>query len=87
MLPKITRYVECFDETKYISFLIKDEKLFEAYNEIQNRFSYLIKEEFDNEPVHNEKYLKTKVKSYGKMNDISVIMGWLNNVLIIFDCQ
>ena len=68
MLPKITRYVKCFDETKYISFLIKDEKLFEAYNKIQNRCSYLIKKGFYSEPVHNEKYLKTKVKSYGKMN-------------------
>ena len=34
MLPKITGYVKCFDETKYISFLIKDKTLFEAYSKI-----------------------------------------------------
>ena len=30
---------------------------------------YIIKKEFDSEPVYNEKYLKAKIKSYnGKIN-------------------
>ena len=35
MLPKTIEYVKCFDETKYMSFLIKDEELLEVYNRIR----------------------------------------------------
>ena len=37
MLPKITIYTKRFDETKYIFFLIKDDKLKEKYNNIWNK--------------------------------------------------
>ena len=33
-LPKMTSYRKDFDETKYISFLIKDDELLEKYKEI-----------------------------------------------------
>ena len=57
-------YRENFDETKYISFLIKDDKLLEKYNEIWEKVKNSLKKEFDSEPVYNEKYLKAKIKSY-----------------------
>ena len=50
-------------------FLIKDEKLLEKYNEIWKKVSNIIKKEFDSKPACNEKYIKTKIKSYnGKIN-------------------
>ena len=52
------------EETKYISFLIKNDELLEKYNEIWNKVSKVIKKEFDSEPVYNNKYLKAKIKSY-----------------------
>ena len=62
-------YREDFDETKYISFLIKDDKLLEKYNEIWEKVKNSLKKEFDSEPVCKEKYLKVKIKSYnGKIN-------------------
>ena len=58
-----------FDETKYISFLIKDDELLEKYNEIWEKVKNILKKDFDSEPVYNEKYLKAKIKSYnGKIN-------------------
>ena len=42
MLPKISRYVHNFDESKYISFLIKDE-LIEKYGNILDKVSNNIK--------------------------------------------
>ena len=58
-----------FDETKYMSFLIKDDELIEKYNEIWEKVTNIIKKEFDSEPVYNENYLKAKIKSYnGKIN-------------------
>ena len=62
-------YRRDFDETKYMSFLIKDNDLSEKYNEILEKVKNSIKREFDSKPVYNEKYLKTKIKSYnGKIN-------------------
>ena len=52
-----------------MSFLIKDNELIEKYNNIWDKVSNAIKKGFDSEPVYNEKYSKTKIKSYeGKVN-------------------
>ena len=52
-----------------ISFLIKDNELLEKYSEIWKKVKNSLKKEFDIEPVHNEKYLKAKIKSHnGKVN-------------------
>ena len=53
-----------FDETQCMSFLIKDEKSLEKYNEIWKKVNNIIKKEFDSKPLYNEKYPKTKIKSY-----------------------
>ena len=50
-------------------FFIKDEKLLGKYNEIWKNVSNIIKKEFDSKTVYNEKYIKTKIKSYnGKIS-------------------
>ena len=46
-------------------FFIEDNDLFKKYNTIWSKFSVDIEKEFDNEPVYNKKFLKTKVKSRG----------------------
>ena len=43
ILPKMTAYRRDSDETKYMSFLIKDEELLEKYNEIWNKVISSIK--------------------------------------------
>ena len=50
----MSAYRRDFDRTKYMSFLIKDEKLLEKYNEIWKKVSNIIKKEFNNKPVYNE---------------------------------
>ena len=65
----MSAYRRDFDKTKCMSFLIKDEKLLEKYNEIWKKVSNIIKKKFHSNPVYNEKYIKTKIKSYnGKIN-------------------
>ena len=65
----MSAYRRDFDETKNMSFLLKDDELLEKYNEIWEKVKNSIKKEFDSEPVCNEKYLKAKIKSYnGKIN-------------------
>ena len=68
-LPKMSACRTDFAETKYMSFLIKNDELSEKYNVVLGKVKDSIKKEFDSEPVHNEKYLKGKIKSYnGKIN-------------------
>ena len=65
----MSAYRKDFDETKYVSFLIKDDKLLKEYNEIWKKIKNIIKKEFNSEPVYNEKYPKAKIKSCnGKIN-------------------
>ena len=42
-------------------FLIEDDDLLEKYNAIWDKVSADIKKEFDDEPVYNKEYLKTKI--------------------------
>ena len=57
MLPKTIAYRRDFDETEYMSFLMKNEELQEKYNEIWDKVSNSMKKEFDSKPVYNEKYI------------------------------
>ena len=63
-LPKMSAYRKDFDETKYVSFLIIDDKLLEKYSELQEKVKNSLKKEFDNERGYKKKYLKAKIKSY-----------------------
>lgn len=45
-------------------FFTKNDQLINKYNKIWDKVSNSISEGFDIEPVTNEKYLKTKTKSY-----------------------
>ena len=47
----MSAYRTDFGETKCMSFLIKDDKLLEKYNEILEKFKNSIKKEFDSKPV------------------------------------
>ena len=54
-------YAKHFDSDKTMSFRVSDEKLLKKFS------NNLMKIEFDSEPVYgdNDKYIKTKIKSYG----------------------
>ena len=46
--------------------MIEDEVLLEMYNQILRKVKNNIENEFDSEPLYNEKYLRAKMKSYNK---------------------
>ena len=78
----MTAYRRDFDETKYISFLIKDD---EKHNEIWEKVRNSIKKEFDSEPVYNEKYLRTKINSYKeKATQIFTVIKYQKKTLSVF---
>ena len=47
MLPKMNWYSKIFGKTKYMSFLVKDNKLLKKYNQILDKTSYNINKEID----------------------------------------
>ena len=66
MLPKTSAYIKFYDgQTEWMWFLIKGDDLAGKYNTIWDKVSANIKKKFDSEPVYNENYLKTKIKSHG----------------------
>ena len=78
-------YRRDFDKIKYLSFLIKDNKLLEKYNEIQDKVSKFVEKIFDSEHIYNGNYLKTKIKSYErKINTIFIIKKCQKKVLLVF---
>ena len=58
MLPKMSEYRRNFNETKYMSFLMKDNELLEKYK-IWDKISNTIKKGFNREPVYNKNHLIT----------------------------
>ena len=60
-------YIKHFDSSKTISFKVNDNRLLKKYTRIWEKISSLINLEFDSETVYgdNDKYIKTKIKSYG----------------------
>ena len=66
-LPQIIGYVKYFDSNKTIYFKANDKKLLKKYTKILERVSSLMNIKFYSEPVYgdNDKYIKTKIKSYG----------------------
>ena len=74
-LPKMGAYRRVFDETKYMSFLIKYDELLEKYHEIWEKVKNSIKKEFDSKPIYNKKCLKAKIKSY----NVEINTNFCNN--------
>ena len=62
----MTAYRKNFDETKFTSFLIKDDELSEKYNDIWEKIKDSPKTEFGSKPVYHSEYLKAKIKFYNR---------------------
>ena len=68
-LPKMTGYLNIFEDgTKKMYFLTDNNEFLERYTKIWEKISDLIDKKFDSDPVYNNKYINTKIRSYN--NDI-----------------
>ena len=64
----MTGYVRKFNENSTLSFRVKDKQLLKNYNKICEKVEKLMKIDFESKPVYgdDDKYVKTKIKTYGK---------------------
>ena len=63
MFPRMAGFINKFDKTQCIFFIINDKELLEKYESIWNRISNIIDKEFDRQLVYDGKYVNTKTKS------------------------
>ena len=65
ILPQMSGYIKYFEKDgKNMSFLIKDDKLWDKYNEIWDVIKDKLGIKFHSEPAHEYKYLKAKVRKF-----------------------
>ena len=65
ILPQRSGYIKYFDDGgKNMSFKIKDDNVLFRYNEIWNKIKKTLNIRFHSQPIYDEKYIKTKVKTF-----------------------
>ena len=68
-LPKMTGYLNIFkDGTRKMSFFTNNNEFLERYTATWEKISNLVNKKFDSDPIYNNKYINTKIRSYN--NDI-----------------
>ena len=62
----MSRYTKYFDNGgKNMSFKIEDESVHLKYTEIWDKIKRLLGTRFHNQPIYDDKCIKTKVKTFG----------------------
>ena len=65
ILPQMTGYIKYFENGgKNMSFVIKDDDVLDKYNEIWDKIKEKLNIKFHNTPVHDETYIKAKVREF-----------------------
>ena len=65
ILPQMSGYIKYFENgSKNMSFLIKDNEVWDKYDEIWNAIENKLGIKFHSNPVYEQKYLKAKVREF-----------------------
>ena len=68
ILPQMSGYIKYIDnDGKNMSFKIEDESVYLKYTEIWNKIKKLVNTRFHSQPIYDDKYIKTKVKTFSSM--------------------
>ena len=93
-LSQMIGYVKWFDTNKTIPCKVNENSLLKKYNKIPENVSSLVDIELDSEPVYgdNDKYIKTKTKSFGdKVNTNfqgkKISKKWITQLFIISNAK
>ena len=65
ILPQMSRYIKYFDNVrKNMSYLIENENVYLKYTKIWKKIKRLLNIKFHSQPILDDKYIKTKVKTF-----------------------
>ena len=77
-LPKMTGYLNIFEDgIRKMSFLTDNNEFLERYTTIWEKISDLVNKKFNSDPLYNNKYINTKIRSYN--NDIKTNFHDIDN--------
>ena len=77
-LPKIIGYLNIFkDGVRKMYFFTDNNEFLERYTAIWEKISDLVNKKFDSDPIYNNKYINTKIRSYN--NDIKTNFRNIDN--------
>ena len=64
----MSEYIKYFDNgEKDMSFKIKVESMYLKYTEIWNKITDILNVKFHSQPIYDDKYIKTKVRTFNNM--------------------
>ena len=65
ILPQMSGYIKYFENGgKNMSYKIDDDSVYIRYNQIWNKIRELLGVKFHSEPIYDDSYIKTKVKTF-----------------------
>ena len=65
VLPQMSGYIKYFDNGgKNMSFKIESKDVYLKYSEIWNKIKSILNVKFHSQPIYDDKYIKTKVKTF-----------------------
>ena len=64
ILPQISSFIKCFENNKKNMSFLADDHVILKYNTILKNIKMLLSVEFDSQPVYDEKYIKTRAKTF-----------------------
>ena len=65
ILPQMSGYIKYFENgRKNMSFKIEEDQVYIKYNSIWNKIEELLDKKFHSEPIYDDSYIKTKVKTF-----------------------
>ena len=68
ILPQMSEYIKYFENgMKDMSFKIEDESAYIKCNQIWNKIKSMLNIKFHSEPIYDDKYIKTNVKTFSCM--------------------
>ena len=68
ILPQMDGYIKYFENGgKNMSFKFEDDEAYIKYNQIWNKTKELLGVKFYGEPIYEDKYIKTKVKTFSSV--------------------
>ena len=68
ILPQMSGYIKYFEnDEKNMSFKIEDDDVYVKYSQIWNKIKELLGVKFYSEPIYDDKYIKTKVKTFSSV--------------------
>ena len=74
ILPKISGYIKYLENGgKNMSFLIKDDEVWEKYEKIWDAIKNKLDIKFYRQPIYEQKYLKAKVREFDGVKKISFL--------------